>query len=178
MPQHEVQQRIPAGLWTALQDVCYAQDVQFVKDVAKLLGKDPADMRRRILGARGELATVVSDSDPWWTGTQCTLLTRGKGGLWVRCNHIGESNGQCWEHRTFAHSSQNVKRMDDPYFEELPRRYPIRFQGEIVWVCEKGSVLTGEGEILADVRMDPVTAVATALRTSEAPLATQSLPQE
>lgn len=159
MSVKEKTQRIPAALWESLQDVCYAQDVQFIKDVAKIIGQNANDVRRRILGPRGESTVVLVDSDPWWIGTSCCLQERGPNGLWSRCNKGGESNGYCWGHRNFSNPSFRLKRADDPYFEGLLRRYPVRLLGEIVWVCEQGTVLGSEG-IRSDVTIDVKTCVA------------------
>ena len=160
MSIREVSQRIPAALWDALQDACYAQDVQFIKDVAKIIGKDAAEIRRRIMGPRGELTTLLVDSDPWWIHTQCSLIERGPCGLWRRCCRGAESNGYCWDHRNFTNSTQKLKRGDDSYFESLVRRHPIRFQGEIVWVCEKGTVLGSDG-LRKDITIDVKNCTAT-----------------
>lgn len=159
----EETQRIPATLWTALQDICWAQDVKFIQDVSRIIGKDASDVKRRVLGVRGEPNIVLVDKDPWWIGSQCSIMELGPGAIWRRCNKMGESNSYCWDHRHFVRSTYRLRHNADPHFNGLLRRYPVRFMDELVWVCEKGTVLRGSGELM-DVTIDLKAGVAKGLR--------------
>ena len=159
MTLEQTKQRIPAALWASLSDVCYQQDVKFLQDVSKILGIPSSDIRRRILGARGEETIVLVEKEPWWETTNCTLTVCDKGGMWRRCSNLAETNTYCWDHRKFTKASDTIRRHDDPYLNELPKRYPIRCMGEIVWVCEKGTVRKANGE-MDTMRIDLRTCVA------------------
>jgi len=148
--------RIPASLWAALKEVCYAQDLKFLQDVSRIIGVDANDIRRRVLGPLGEANILLVDSDPWWMGSMCALMELGPGGLWRRCNKMGESNSYCWDHRNFVNPTHKVKHHSDSYFMNVVKRKPARFNGEIVWVCDKGTVLAESGKIMPftiDVRL-------------------------
>ena len=43
---------------------------------------------------------------------------------------------------------------DNPFFTEMARRHPWRFEGAVVWVDADGTVLTESGNLLKDVRID------------------------
>ena len=159
MALEHTKQRIPASLWASLTDVCYQQDMKFLQDVSRILGIPSSDIRRRILGARGEETMVLVEKESWWETTNCTLLVCGKGGMWRRCSNLAETNTYCWDHRKFTNASNTIRRHDDPHFREIAKRYPIRIGGEIVWVCEKGTVLKANGE-LDTMRIDLSTCIA------------------
>jgi hypothetical protein len=144
---HEHTQRIPAALWSSLTDVCYQQDMKFIQDVSKLLGIPANDIKRRIFGIRGETTLILSERDPWHSTTQCTVMELGKGRMWRRCSNIGEARSYCWDHRKYKHASETLRLYDDPYFSTMPKRYPVRYMGDIVWVCENGSVMKQNGEL-------------------------------
>lgn len=156
----EETQRIPAGLWQALQDVCYEQDMKFLRDVSRIIGKDVNDIKRRVLGVRGEPNVVLVDADPWWMQSRCSIMELGPGSVWRHCNKMGESNTYCWDHRNFVRATYRLRNKDDPYFETIVKRHPVRFMDEIVWVCKGGSVLRDSGELIPDVLIDLDTLVA------------------
>ena len=160
MSIHEVEQRIPAALWEALKDVCYKKDLEFITTVARILHKDAGEMRRRVLGARGELNILLADGDPWWLGGTCTLMVRGKGGLWARCPRTNEMPGRCRDHRNYKHASCGLRQLEDPYFAGLVRRYPFRLLDETVWVCEKGTILGEDGILRTEYTIDLTTGFA------------------
>jgi len=165
----EQTQHIPAALWKSLQDICWTQDRKFIQDVSRIIGVDSADVMRRVVGRRGEPNIVLVDKDPWWMGTQCTIMERGLDGgkLWRRCNKLGESNSYCWNHRNFTKPSAFIKKVGDSYFDRLLKRYPVRVLDEIVWVCEKGTVLGEDGRLL-DFTIDLKTCVAHTALNDEA----------
>lgn len=136
--------RMPVGLLDHIQTVCARQDQQFITDVARILGLSGAaahDMRRKILGTLGTPTVVCTESNPWWTGTQCPVMIQSPCGMWTRCGSMCESHGKCWQHRK---SKKPV--YTDPAFAEMETRTPFRYDGELYWVSEKdGSVLDSTG---------------------------------
>ena len=153
-------QRLPAALWQSLQDMCYQHDLKFLQDVSQILKIPAADLKKKVLGVRGEPTVVLVDKDPWWARTQCCLMELGTGNMWRRCSGVGESNSYCWEHRHFTKEKPSLRRREDPYFANLVKRYPFDYLGEIVWVCERGTVVRQSGGRITDVRIDVKTGVA------------------
>jgi hypothetical protein len=151
--QTEELQRIPAFLWNSLQEICYRQDIRFIADVSKLIGVPAVELKKKILGVRGIPTTIAVERGPWWSETQCPIMERGNGNMWRRCGNYCESHGQCWAHRHYK-SSHTTRRFDDPYFSALPKRRPIRYNGEIVWVSESGEAIDGSGNILKGLTID------------------------
>lgn len=141
--------RMPVGLFDHIQTVCARQDQQFITDVARILGLPGAaahDMRRKILGTLGTPTLVCTESNPWWTGTQCPIMIQSPCGMWTRCGSVCESHGKCWQHRK---SKKPV--YTDPAFAEMESRTPFRYDGELYWVSEKdGSVLDSTGTCRMD----------------------------
>jgi len=153
-------QRLPAALWQSLQDMCYQHDLKFLQDVSRILKVPASDLKKKVLGVRGEPTVVLVDKDPWWARTQCALMELGAGNMWRRCSGVGESNSYCWEHRHITKEKPGVRRYDDVYFRSLVKRHPFDYMGEIVWVCERGTVVRQNGTRMADVRIDWKTGVA------------------
>jgi hypothetical protein len=149
-------QYIPAGLWESLQDVCYAHDVKFIEDAARIIGVPAAELRRKVFGVRGAPTAVIAVSGPWWSETACPIMINGPGDMWRRCGGQCEAHGTCWEHR----NSHGAPRYDDAEILELPRRTPMRYEGMIVWVDTDGCGMLTNGTILKDVRFDVVNGVA------------------
>ena len=157
---HEETHRLPACLWASLQEMCYQLDQKFIHDIAPLIGVNANDIRKKILGVRSEPTVVLVDKDPWWMTSQCSLMERGIGCIWRRCSRPGESNTVCWDHRLYKEPTKTLRRYDDPYFKTLLKRWPVRLENTIVWVCEKGSVLNQHGTIRSDIRIDLRTGMA------------------
>ena len=142
--------RLPAALWESLQEICWRQDNKFLEDVARITGISASEIKKKVLGVRGAVCSVVSETGPWWVGTSCPIMIPGAGEMWRRCTSVCEINGYCHDHRT-----GKGMRYDHPYFEDLPKRMPFRFEDEIVWVSEEdGSVLTGGGTVLKNITID------------------------
>ena len=134
--------RIPAALLESLQEVCYRQDVQFLREVSKLIGVPVAELKQRILGKNtGFPTTMLVEEGPWWEGTQCIAMEQ-KGSLWFRCSSYAESGSQCWMHR------RPMMTYNDPMFTTLPQYTPARIEGRVVWVDKDGLVYNEFGEIL------------------------------
>jgi hypothetical protein len=147
--------RVPAALWESLQEICWAQDLAFLRDASRILGVPEADIRRRVLGARGVMAAIVTEHAPWFLGSCCPTMVPCPGELWRRCTEPAEINGFC-----ISHKKGKGMRYDDAYCESLPKRRAFELDGETVWVCEAdGGVLTESGVILKDVRIDLLTGV-------------------
>ena len=142
-------QRIPAGLWDSLQDICFKHDVRFIQDVSRIINIPAADLRRRILGARGMPTAVTVDAGPWWVGCQCPIMTLVGGSMWRRCGSYCESHGTCW-----AHKSSMARRFNDPYFAGLPRRTPFKYDGVLYWVSDAGDALDMMGVAIPGLKID------------------------
>jgi hypothetical protein len=147
--------RLPAALWESLQEICWRQDNKFVEDAARIIGVPASEIKRRVLGTRGVVSAVVSCGGTWYDGAQCPIMIPGAGEMWHRCAEPAEFNGFCGVHK----KGRGMK-YDNPYFTSLPRRRPMRFEGEVVWVGDDGSILTSSGNILKDVRIDKSNGVA------------------
>jgi hypothetical protein len=159
-------QRIPAVLWDSLQEICYRQDIRFIADVSKLIGVPALELKKRILGVRGQPTAIAVERGPWWSESQCPIMDRGSGNMWRRCGEYCESHGHCWKHRSFK-VSHTTRRFDDPYFAELPKRWPVRLDDEVVWVSESGDVLNGSGAIVKGLTVDLKTRTADDARITD-----------
>lgn len=145
----EMPARLPAALWESLQEICWRQDAKFLEDISRITGISAAEIKKKILGVRGAVCTVVSTTGPWWEGTTCPIMMPCAGDMWRRCTSVCESNGFCSEHK-----NGKGLRYDNPYFEDLPKRWPFRYAGEVVWAAADGSVLTGGGTVLKNITID------------------------
>lgn len=159
-------QRIPACLWESLQEICYRQDIRFISDVSKILGIPAIELKKKILGVRGMPTAVVVDRGPWWTETQCPIMEKQPGNMWRRCGSYCEASGYCWTHRHFR-VSHTTRRHDDPYFADLPKRWPVRIEDEVVWVSSEGDVLDGSGHLIKHMTIDLETKTVTDLRIAD-----------
>jgi hypothetical protein len=149
-----VQTRIPSFLWSALQDVFYEQDVAFLKTLAPHIGVPLAELRRTLLGARGQLTTIhVGNTDSWWETEHCPLRIRNSRGVWRCCGHYREGHGFCREHRDFWEPSSTLKHKDDPWFAQVTHRTPWRYNGEIVWVSTAGDAIRENGTPIEGIRI-------------------------
>jgi len=143
-------QRLPAALWGALQEMCRQQDIEFIADVSRILRIPVADIKKRILGTRGVCELIPVEHGPWWTNTQCPVMEKIGGSMWRRCDSPCEQGDTCWAHRMCG----AFRRYDDPYFVELPKRYPMRYEGVVYWVGADGQVMNGFGSIVSEFTMD------------------------
>lgn len=149
-------QRIPAALWSSLQEICYRQDQIFLQDVSRLIGVPAIDIKRRVLGVRGvptRVEITPETSGPWWTATQCPLMEQTPGNMWRRCGMYCEANGTCWEHRVYR-LSPLLRHYDDPYFKTLRKRRPVRYKDRIYWVDSSNTVLDDKGVVVDDMTID------------------------
>jgi hypothetical protein len=159
-----VQTRIPAFLWDALKDVFYEQDVAFLKALAPHIQVPLAELKRTLLGARGQLTTIhVGNTDAWWETELCPLRVRDGRGIWRQCGQYCEATGFCRKHRHFWQATADLKHKDDPWFQKVCRRVPVRYEGEIVWVAEDGSVLREDGRVIKGIGICAKTGIATIL---------------
>lgn len=140
--------RIPAALWESLQEICWRQDNKFIEDASRIIGIPAAEIKRRVLGTRGVVSAVVSSSGAWYDGARCPIMIPGPGEMWRRCCTPAEFNGYCSVHK----KGRGLK-YDDPYFTTLPKRYPWKFEGGVVWVDDAGTLMNESGTILKDVRI-------------------------
>lgn len=146
--------RIPAALWDSLQEICWRHDNKFLDDASRILGIPAIEVKRRVLGVRGAVSAVVSSTGPWYEGTLCAKMVLCPGEMWRRCSETAEQNGYCWQHKRGV-----PNHFTNTYFESLPKRYPYKLDGEIVWVGEDGSVMNGSGTVLEKVHIDRETGV-------------------
>lgn len=145
-------QRLPSLLWESLQEVCYRHDQRFIFDVSRILGVPAADLKRKILGSRGVLTTVLVEKGPWWTGMQCKIVER-TASLWKRCDSYCESGDTCAHHQG-VRNGWNIRRIDDPYFSEMKTRYPVCIEGDVYWADEAGTLLDSAGLLVKTMTFD------------------------
>jgi hypothetical protein len=145
-------QRLPSLLWESLQEVCYRQDHKFICDVSRILGVPAAELKRKILGTRGVLTTVLVESGPWWTGMQCKIVERNAS-LWKRCDSYCESGDTC-AHHAGMRNGWNIRRIDDPYFADMKSRFPVRIEGVVYWADEAGTLLDSNGLLVDSMTFD------------------------
>ena len=163
MNTQALQTRIPAFLWDALQDTFYEQDVAFLRALAPHVQVPLAELKRTLLGARGAATTIhVGSADAWWETALCPLRCRDSKGLWKQCGRRREGGGFCWNHRHFWEGSADLKHKDDPWFQNVPRRTPWRYEGEIVWVGPDGDALKEDGTPVVGIRIRGGVAIADA----------------
>lgn len=141
--------RIPTCLFESLEEICWRFDNKFIEDVSHIIGIPASDIKRKILGVRGTHKLLLYETGPWWQESACPTMVLDNGGLWRRCSKLCESDGYCKKH-----NGRHGLRYDDPYFESLIKRYPFKWNGEIVWVAEDGSVLTRTGELLKNISIN------------------------
>lgn len=143
-------QRLPAALWESLQDVCYKYDVKFLQDVSHIIGVPAGDLKKHILGIRGiatSIAVVPHAEAPWWESSQCPLMELDDGGMWRRCISHREIHESCWKHRKFKRDTDILKKHNNPIFDSLEKRWPMRLGGELMWVTNSGEVYDDAGEL-------------------------------
>ncbi len=153
-------QRIPAGLWESMQKVCAENDARFIKDVARIIGVEAADIRKRVFGVRGIQTTVAVEHGPWWIESQCPVISKRAGNMWKRCDERCSPCGFCWSHRAFR-PSVTLKLYNDPYFQTIEKRHPFELDDAIVWVSEKDGSVMKDGEIMPDITIDMRTGICT-----------------
>lgn len=141
--------RMPVGVHEHIQAICARQDQQFIHDVAKILGVPVNEMRRKVLGVLGAPTLVIADASPWWVNTQCPIMKLTDGGMWIRCCNMSEAHGTCWRHRFTKGPLFHEKQ-----FSELMKRTPFRYDNEMYWVAEDGSVLDATGTTEMDFHVD------------------------
>jgi hypothetical protein len=74
------------------------------------------------------------------------------GYLWRRCGHPLEAHGACWLHK------DGGVRFDDTKVQGLVERRPFRYDGQIYWVADDGSVLNAFGMPVHEFTVDLKTA--------------------
>ena len=153
-------QRIPLGLWDSLQEVCAQNDRRFIKDVARIIGVDASDIRKRVFGVRGIQTTVAVEDGPWWSAAQCPVMSKQVGSMWQRCTANCSPCGFCWDHRSFRPSDM-LKLHTDSYFQTLDKRHPYMYNDEVVWVSEKDGSVMIRGELMIGVTIDAKTGMCT-----------------
>lgn len=144
--------RMPTCMLDHLQHICARQDQQFIGDVARILGLSAdatRELRRKILGVVGTPTIVATESNPWWMGTQCPIMTTASHGMKIRCGNMCTPNGRCWKHRT---SKKPV--YTDPEFKDAELRTPFRVDGDVYWIGEDGRVYDTAGNHLKDVKVN------------------------
>ncbi len=105
-----------------------------------------AELKRTLLGARGQSTTIhVGSTDAWWETTLCPLRACDSRGIWRQCGHYREGAGFCHQHRHFWEGTADLKHKDDPWFQNLSRRVPWRYEGEVLWVGPAGDVIHEDG---------------------------------
>ncbi len=140
--------RIPAYLWESLQDAFYEHDQSFLRILAPHIKVPFADLKRTLLGARGQLVSLsIADSDAWWEGELCPLRVRTPAGIWKSCGFTREAHGVCRHHARFV-PGIDLKHKDDPWFATIAKRVPWKYQGELVWVAEDQTVINELGHRL------------------------------
>jgi hypothetical protein len=155
--------RIPAFLWDALQDVLYEQDHEFLRMVAPHIGVSLSELKRTLLGARGQRTTVaIADTALWWEGELCPMRDLCvETGVWKSCGRFREAHGLCGDHRCYATAKSTAsatakaataKHKHDPYFAGLIQRTPWRYNGDIVWVGPD-DVLDAEGRLIPGLQI-------------------------
>lgn len=159
---HTLQTRIPSFLWNVLQDAFYEQDVAFLRVIAPHIQVPLPELKRTLLGARGQLTTIhVGNADAWWETELCPLRCRDHHGIWRQCGHQREATGFCRKHVTFFEGTADLKHKDDSWFQNVTRRVPCRYEEEIVWVADDGSVLQEDGTIVPHLHICSKTGIAT-----------------
>lgn len=137
--------RIPAYLWESLQDAFYEHDQSFLRVLAPHVKVPYAELKRTLLGARGQLMNIqIADSDQWWEGELCPLRIRTSTGIWKPCGHSREAHGVCRTHVGYT-PQIDLKHKDDPWFLTVAKRKPWRYLEDVVWVAEDASVINEEG---------------------------------
>jgi hypothetical protein len=159
METNTVQTRIPLHLWDALKDTFYEHDQQFLRDVAPLLNVPVAELKQKILGARGALTNicVLASDEAWWERELCPLYVRTDGAVWRRCGQPREAHGTCCRHQFWdVLKDPNVRRYADIRTKVGCVRRPVRWEGRIVWVSDAGDVYCSDtGDIIPDLRICP-----------------------
>jgi hypothetical protein len=177
---NELQTRIPAFLWEALQQTFYEQDLAFLRSLAPHIPVPLQELKRTLFGARGQLTTIhVGNTDAWWETQLCPLRCRhatptgvseprsDNAGIWRPCGAYREGGGFCWKHRDFWEGTADLKHKDDPWFQQVCRRTPWRYQGEVLWVSPAGDCIREDGEPVLGIRICPTSGVATQLTAEE-----------
>jgi hypothetical protein len=141
--------RMPVAVHDHIQTICARQDQQFIYDVAKILGIPANEMRRKVLGVLGTPTVVLADASPWWVNTQCPIMKLTDAGMWIRCGNMNEAHGTCWRHR-FTKGPL----FHEPHFKTMANRVPFRYDNEMYWVAEDGSVLDSTGTIEMEFTVD------------------------
>ena len=148
----ETKQYLPAGLWDCLQSICWNHDNQFIKDVSRIIRVPVSDLKKRVFGPRGTLTTIVTTDDPWWTHNSCPVVEK-RGNMWIRCNGVINSCGTCFEHLNTIHNPQ-TKYFDNIMFADMLKRYSFKYENNIYWAAEDGSVLNSCGLVRKDLKFD------------------------
>ncbi len=149
-----VQTRIPAFLWESLQDVMYQHDYEFLKIVSMAIRVPVAELKHKLLGSRGQMTAVtVSDTLAWWEKELCPVYLRSDKGVWKPCGNYRQAHGYCCDHLKFQPTFTR-RRYDDPYFNSIVQRKPVRFDDEIIWVSEAGDAIRESGVPIRGLHVD------------------------
>jgi len=138
---------LPHFLIESLQTICQRQDSQFIRDVSRLIKIPERDIRVKIIGSRGVSVPILCESQPWWTGGQCTMSECKNGSLWIRCGAMAIEDGMCTEHRN-TRETVTLLRYDASELKSLARRRPVLFNGETFWASDVGDIVNSLGEVV------------------------------
>jgi len=138
---------LPRFLVDSLQTICQRQDLQFIRDVARLVKIPERDIRIKIIGSRGVAVPILCESTPWWTGGQCTMCECKNGSLWIRCGAMAVENGVCVDHINVRETA-TLLRYDASELKGLRRRQPVMFNGDTFWASDVGDMVNSLGEVV------------------------------
>jgi len=144
-PMTSLTLRIPKGLFADLEETVIQYDRQFLTEVARTLGLPITEVLRRCVGTGASTpipvrwispASVSADDEeedlplcPWWTAT---------GSLWRPCHRQRLSPTlPCIQHEC-ASTSKGYRLASDPFIMGLPKWWPVRFRGQLLWADPEG----------------------------------------
>ena len=164
---YPIQTRLPPFLWDTLQDVFYEQDAAFLRALAPHVGVPAPELRRTLLGTRGQMTTVhVGNTEAWWETELCPLRCRDAQGIWRQCGHYREGTGFCRKHRDFWEGTADLRHKNDPWFQQVAQRTPWRYKGEVFWVSTAGDAIREDGSPVEGIHVCVKTGILTHIHGS------------